>query len=218
MIDLSRRKSAISKAIGRIIPKFRRSKPVYAALCLARRRSVLRRDRAAGQAQPSKLREKRHNWTRTNGVFLTSTERCRSRNGMPKMNLHIAQTTCPALRAETALKGFLGGHVEALICAAGLLGSEPAVRRTARLIEAILSAPSLTRRMRQDLIGLHRLLSLDCVDDRASLEAACFAKIDPASPVVEEICELSDSLYGHLIALADTDSQDPLWNDLTAAA
>ncbi|MFG6625802.1 hypothetical protein [Sulfitobacter sp. 1A12056] len=137
---------------------------------------------------------------------------------MPKMNLHITQTTCPALRAEAALKGFLESHVKALVCAAGLLGSRPAVRRTARLIEAILTAPHLTRRMRQDLIGLHRLLSLDCVDDCASLEAACFGEIDPASPIVEEICELSDGLRGHLIALADTEAQDPLWNDLTAAA
>lgn len=134
------------------------------------------------------------------------------------MTLHFTQKTCPALQAEAALKGFLGGHVEALICAAGLLGSQPAVRRTARLIEDILSAPRLTRRMRRDLIGLHRLLSLDCVDDRTSLEAACFAKIDPASPVVEEICELSDRLRGHLIALADAEAEDPLWNDLTAAA
>lgn len=134
------------------------------------------------------------------------------------MTLHITQKTCPALEAEAALKGFLGGHVEALICAAGLLGSEPAVRRTARLIEGIFSAPSLTRRMRQDLIGLHRLLSLDCVDDEASLEAACFAEVDPALPIVEEICKLSDSLRGHLIALADAEAQDPLWNGLTVAA
>ena len=50
MINHSRRKSTISKAVGRIIPKLRRSKPVYAVPCLARHRSVLRRDRADGRA------------------------------------------------------------------------------------------------------------------------------------------------------------------------
>jgi len=134
------------------------------------------------------------------------------------MTLQITPKIRPAIHAEVALKGFLAGHVEALISAAGLLGSQPAVRRTAYLIEEILMTPCLTRRMRQELIGLHRLLSLDCVDDRDSLEAACFAEIDPASPVVEEICELSDSLHGHLIALANAEAQDPLWDDLTAAA
>lgn len=134
------------------------------------------------------------------------------------MTLQITQNSCPAFQAEVALKGFLGANAEGLICAAGLLGSQPAVRRTTRLIDAIFAAPRLTRRMRQELIGLHRLLTLDCVDDCASLEAACFAEIDPASPVVEEICELSDCLREHLVALADAETREPLWDAITAAA
>jgi hypothetical protein len=126
--------------------------------------------------------------------------------------------TCPTFKAEIALKAFLNGHVDALISSAALLGSQPAVRRTADLIQDILLAPRLTRRMRQDLVGLHRLLSLDCVDDFNSLDAACFAEIDPASPMVEDICELTDALREHLLALANIESQDPLWQNLIEAA
>ena len=72
--------------------------------------------------------------------------------------------------------------------------------------------------MRQDLVGLHRLLSLDCVDDCTSLEAARYAEIDPASPIVEDICELTDLLRWHLLALAEIERHDPLWECLTAAA
>ena len=46
------------------------------------------------------------------------------------MSLQIITTKCPAFKAEVALKGFLAGHADALIAAAALLGSQPAVRRT----------------------------------------------------------------------------------------
>ena len=59
----------------------------------------------------------------------------------------------PTRLAEIVPKGFLGGHVEALIYTAALLGSEPAVHRTDRLLDDVLSTSRLTRRMRQDLVG-----------------------------------------------------------------
>ncbi len=108
--------------------------------------------------------------------------------------------------------------MDALISAAALLGRKPAVRRTARLLEDVLSAPGLTRRMRQDLVGLLRLLSLECVDDITSLEASCFSEIDPTSPVVEEICELTDSFRWHLLALAEAERHEPLLAGLVPAA
>ena len=134
------------------------------------------------------------------------------------MSLQFVTTISPAHTAEIALKVFLGGHVDALISAAALLGSKPAVRRTARLLDDVLSAPKLTRHMRRDLVGLLRLLSLECVDDFSSLEAACFSEIDPASPVVEEICELTDKFRWHLISLAEAERHEPLWAGLVDAA
>ena len=124
---------------------------------------------------------------------------------------------CPQ-PAEVALARFLAHHAEPLLAAATLLGGRPALRRTARLLEDILDAPGLSRRLRREIVGLHRLLSLDCVSDPESLEAACFAAIDPASPAVEEICVLTDDLRAHLAALAETEEDKGLRQVLLDAA
>lgn len=123
--------------------------------------------------------------------------------------------------AQTALVLFLLTHAEQLLNAAGLLGDRPAVRRTARLLADIADLgpeQPLSRRLRRELVGLHRLLSLDAVHVPDSLEAALFAEIDPASPVVEDICELTDELHKHLKALVKAESDDVLASNLAAAA
>jgi hypothetical protein len=125
---------------------------------------------------------------------------------------------CPSSAAETALAQFLLDRAEALVSAAALLGGQPAVRRTARLLEELVDAPCLTRRLRGELVELHRLLSLDRVDDPESIEAGCFAEIDPASPAVEEICELTDAVRAHFLALAKIEIDDPFWEEILAAA
>lgn len=116
------------------------------------------------------------------------------------------------------LADFLVENAEPLINAAAVLGGRQAVRRTARLIEEMASAPRLTRRLGRDLVGLHRLLSLDAVDDPDSLEAALFAEIDPASPIVEEICLLADVLRDRLEALAAAEGDQALATTLAQAA
>lgn len=123
----------------------------------------------------------------------------------------------PAHPALTALQSFATVHAAALISAAGLLGGRPAVRRTAHLLEDLLGTTQLTRRLRRELAGLHRLLSLESVDDEESLEAACFSGIDPASPIVDEICLLSDGLLARLLALPDTQECEYL-SELAAVA
>lgn len=123
--------------------------------------------------------------------------------------------------AQTALVRFLLNYAEPLLNAAGLLGDRPAVRRTARLLADIADlkpGQPLSRRMRRELVGLHRLLSLDAVHVPDSLEAALFAEIDPASPVVEDICQLTDELRKLLKALVKAESDDVLAADLAAAA
>ena len=116
------------------------------------------------------------------------------------------------------LADFLVENAEPLINAAAVLGGRQAVRRTARLIEDMASAPRLTRRLGRDLVGLHRLLSLDAVDDPDSLEASLFAEIDPASPIVEEICLLTDALRDRLEALAAAEGDQALSTTLAQAA
>ena len=116
------------------------------------------------------------------------------------------------------LAAFLVENAEPLINAAAVLGGRQAVRRTARLIEDMASAPRLTRRLGRDLVGLHRLLSLDAVDDPDSLEAALFADIDPASPIVAENCLLTDALRDRLEALAAAEGDQALATTLAQAA
>lgn len=134
------------------------------------------------------------------------------------MTLHPAAGFPSPHPSETALVRYLCAHAEALLNAAALLGDRPAVRRTARLLEELVETRQpLTRRLRREILGLHRLLSLDCVDDLDSLEAVCFAGIDPASPAVEEVCLLTDGLEAHLVALEQVEGQ-PLDLGLADAA
>jgi hypothetical protein len=125
--------------------------------------------------------------------------------------------TGPSRSAETALARFLLGHVGALTSASALLGGQPAARRTARLIDELVEAPRLNSRLRRELVELHRLLALERVDDPDSLEAARFAEIDPSSPIVEEICVLTDTLRAHLLALANAEDSEPALRDRAAA-
>ncbi len=134
------------------------------------------------------------------------------------MSLITTIAPYPASAAETAIAQFLVSQAEPLVSAAALLGGRPAVRRTARLLEELVDTPRLTRRLRREIVELHRLLSLDRVDDLESLEAACFAEIDPSFPAVEEICELTDAMRSHLLALAEVEAGNQLWKELFAAA
>ena len=92
------------------------------------------------------------------------------------------------------LRRFLGRHGEALAQAADLLGGPSAEGRARRLAGAAAHAPRMSRSLQRELEALHRLLALEDVADLDGVEAACFAEIDPASPLVEEVCLLSDEL------------------------
>ena len=84
------------------------------------------------------------------------------------MSLITTIAPCPFRAAETALRRFLLGHAEALVSIAGLLGEQPAVRRTARLLEELVDAPRLTRRLRLELMELHRWRSTASTSREAS--------------------------------------------------
>ena len=82
----------------------------------------------------------------------------------------------------------------------------------------MLDSTGLNRRLRGEMVGFHRLLSLQFVDDISSLEAACFAEIDPASPVVEGICLLTDAFRSKLSALVEVEAGEPIWEEFLNAA
>jgi glyoxylase-like metal-dependent hydrolase (beta-lactamase superfamily II) len=89
---------------------------------------------------------------------------------------------------------FFVENAEALCCASALLGGKKAEARTRRLINEIGMAAPMSQRLLRELDALEDLLALRHVDDFDREEAEYFAMIDPASPVVEEICLLLDRL------------------------
>ena len=103
--------------------------------------------------------------------------------------------------AHTSLQDFMFRNSEGLQNAALLLSGHPAANETARLIDGICGAPALTRRLKERLIRLYELLTLEHVHDPSRPEAGFFALIDPTEPHVEEICLLSDALGNQLAAL-----------------
>lgn len=100
---------------------------------------------------------------------------------------------------------FLNKHGSAMLNAAALLGGPAAHRRCLRLMSQISESRSLTRSLRQELVWLHRLVSLDLVGEPETEETARFAMIDPLDPRVEEICLEADHLYDLLVAISDLD-------------
>ncbi|CRL10126.1 hypothetical protein NIT7321_00969 [Phaeobacter italicus] len=107
-------------------------------------------------------------------------------------------TLTPAVRE---LLEFLCVHNEALQNAAFLLGGAPGLRRTQSLIDRLTSTRQLSRKARQELVGLYQLLSLENVGYPDTIETACFAILDPEDPIVEDLCLLTDNLRDHMDAV-----------------
>lgn len=114
------------------------------------------------------------------------------------------------------LRDFMSSHHEALQNASVLLGGQPALRRTQALLDDIMNARYLTRRLKFRIAALHDLLTLSNVHDFDTLEAACFAEIDPASPIVEELCLLADALREAIYQHQDSDLIELIETDLAA--
>ncbi len=100
-------------------------------------------------------------------------------------------------------------HREALLNASALLGGQGAVRRSVCLLNDLRESRTLSRRLRVGLVDMHRLLSLDLVDDLDTAEACLFAEIHPSDPRVHELCLLADQLRGLLEAIAQLDAEVP---------
>ncbi|MCT4607973.1 MAG: hypothetical protein N4A70_02060, partial [Pelagimonas sp.] len=92
------------------------------------------------------------------------------------------------------LREFFYEQSEALQNAAVLLGGQPALRCVHALMDDLAIQPSFTRRMKSNFARLQAVLTLQNDHEMNGVEAALFAAIDPASPIVEEICLLSDQL------------------------
>lgn len=106
---------------------------------------------------------------------------------------HITTFTAPQCALDD-LRTYLGDHRDGLVDAAALLGGQPGVRLTQSVLDGFDTPGTPSRRTMRALDDLLDLLMLENVHDPDRIEAARFAMLDPASPIVEEICLLSDGL------------------------
>lgn len=103
------------------------------------------------------------------------------------------------------VRGFLCVHGTALAKAAYKLGGPTASARVFLLCEAVRHSRQLTRAQSRQLVGFHRLLTLEYVNDPDRTESDLFVQINLASGFVEECCSLSDQLRSLLKSIAEND-------------
>jgi hypothetical protein len=101
-----------------------------------------------------------------------------------------------------AVRKFLAEHGNALANAAHTLGGQAASGRYFALAQAVRETLRLTRTHRRQLVGIHRLLTLKDVGDPERLETGFFCEIHPESPIVDEICLLSDKFENLLLTIS----------------
>jgi len=109
--------------------------------------------------------------------------------------------------ATQALFFFLSHNYEGLQNATLLLGGRLALKRVQCLVDNLSSKRELTRRAKLELVALHQLLTLQNVGPLDRIETELFSEIDPADPVVEDICLLADELLDHIKAVGADNAQ-----------
>ncbi|WP_102227145.1 hypothetical protein [Acidimangrovimonas sediminis] len=97
------------------------------------------------------------------------------------------------------LRIFMSNHLNGLRDAAGLLAGQRGVRLVETIADRLHNDTTRIARATwlaiRDLLGI---LTLEHVHDERRPEAGFFARIDPADPVVEEVCLLTDGLRAAL--------------------
>lgn len=105
---------------------------------------------------------------------------------------HTRDTTM--IRSHLPLHKLFDERADALRGAAILLAGPRGGALVDDIVDDLLRSPSISRSTDQRLRALVDILALENVDIDGSEEAARFAAIDPADPVVEDICLLTDQL------------------------
>lgn len=105
---------------------------------------------------------------------------------------HITTPVCHF--TADPLHVFIAQNSGALFHASRLLAGSSGAKCVTRVVDALSKAEPLTRATKKDLQAMLDILSLEHVDDFYRPEAGYFAAIDPADPVVADICLLTDGL------------------------
>lgn len=102
--------------------------------------------------------------------------------------------TSPRHQATFPIHRFIEEHQDALHHAAHLLGGKAGADIVHKISGALSRELAPSRRTAGLLKQLRDILFLERVDDPDRVESGFFAAIDPADPVVEDICLLADGL------------------------
>ncbi|WP_413842037.1 hypothetical protein [Tateyamaria sp.] len=123
---------------------------------------------------------------------------------MKPMTYHQTLTKQPCQNLKQ-VRGFLRDHGTALAIAANKLDGPTASARVFLRCEAVRHARQLPRAQSRQLVGFHRLLTLEQVDDPNRTESGLFVQINLAYGFVAECCSLFDKLHGLLKSIAQND-------------
>jgi len=102
--------------------------------------------------------------------------------------------TPPREQAIFPIHRFIVEHQDALLYAAHLLGGSAGADIVHQISGALSRELVLSRRTTSLLSQLKDILFLENVDNPERVESGFFAAINPADPVVEDICLLADGL------------------------
>lgn len=105
--------------------------------------------------------------------------------------------------ALDALRAYVQDQRDGLLDAAELLGGSAGLRQALNAIDGLAQRHPPTARTLEACAELLDLLKLEHVHDLSRIEAERFARLDPAWPVVEEICLLADGFNDLLDAYRD---------------
>ena len=94
--------------------------------------------------------------------------------------------------ASVPMRGFLHENARALTDAAALLAGRRGMRLAQTVIDDFAAAAGPFGSTCRALEELRAILTLEHVHDETREEAGFFALIDPADPIVEDVCLLAD--------------------------
>lgn len=121
---------------------------------------------------------------------------------------HAADTVMsPGAGSGDPIPLFVQGHRDALRHTASLLGGRHGVRLVDDLVERLSRGDGTTPAIAQLLDRIEHLLALENVHIDGSVEAAAFAAVELADPVVEELCLLLDGLRSARAAMSAAATQ-----------
>ncbi|MFT6532772.1 MAG: hypothetical protein ACJASC_002325 [Limimaricola cinnabarinus] len=119
--------------------------------------------------------------------------------------------------AFDALRVYVEVQHDGLLHAAELLGGRDGLRLAQSVIEGVARPHLPTDRTLKACGEMLDLLTLEHVHDPSRIEAERFAALDPAWPVVEDICLLADGFKNVLHDYLDEAAQQPMRPSQVAA-